>query len=237
MSGFNKAYESFAKDINFMLKRDDSLWKRRVTGFSPYSTNQWSFVWRDDNNIPRGYFIYKLEIINGERTMVVRDLGFDSPDALCSMLAFLHTFASRYDYAQIPLPEHIPLDGIIGEPCFGHISRTVEYTGMLRVINVKKALRNARYDGSGRFVISVTDENIDNNNGFFAVQFTPDGAEVTITDEAPDIETTIQGLSRLISGSITLEQAQYYSGITINSNTETLKKAFYKKPLWINDYF
>lgn len=237
ISGFEEAYSTFAKNYNLMLERDEVLWKRRMTGFDPYKTKQWSFLWRDENDVPGGYLIYVSEIKDGKRIMVLRDFGFNSLRALSALLEFLSTFSSQYEYAEIPLPDSVSLDGVICEPAYEQISRKIDYIGMVRVVNVKKALKAAKYKGSGRFVISVTDDTIPKNSGFYAVEFNDGEKKVYITDEEPDIETDIQNFGRLITGACDIDSSVFYSGIKINSNTETLKKAFYKKPLWINDYF
>jgi len=237
ISGFEQAYSTFAENYNMMLVRNDILWKRRMTAFNPYNSKQWSFLWRDENDNPGGYLIYCSEIKDGKRIMVLRDFGFNSPRALSALLEFLATFSSQYEYAEIPLPDCVPLDGFICEPAFEQITRRVDYAGMLRVVNVKKALKAAKYKGSGRFVISVTDDNIPQNNGFFAVEFDGEDKKVYITDEEPDIETDVQNFGRLISGSCDIDTAVFYPNIKINSNLEELRKAFYKKPIWVNDYF
>ncbi|MBQ6570296.1 MAG: GNAT family N-acetyltransferase [Clostridia bacterium] len=236
ISDFNEAYEKFSVGINFMLQRGEVLWKRRMTSFSPYKDGRWAFVWHDADDNPRAYFSYSIEKTENERVMKIHDFCFDSAEALRVLLTFISGYSSWSDYVEFPMPPHIPIEDFLGELC-GNVSRKIAYTGMLRVVNAKKTLKLAKYQGSGEFVISITDENIQNNNAIFAVKFGEGKTEVEITDRAPDIETDIRAFSKLISGAVDLECVNFSEGIVVNSNTETLKKAFYKKPLWINDYF
>lgn len=238
MTAFNEAYDSFAKGINLMVKRDEVLWKRRVTSFSPYNSGQWSFVWKDENSQPRGYMIYKTDMHHGKRIMTLRDLGFADVKSLCAMLEFLSTFSSQYEFATIPLPPHVSLTGLIPELQYGQVTRTMEFTGMARIVNVKKAFKLAKCKGSGKITVAVDDDTIENNTGIYQIKFN-DGVvtDVTVTDEEPDIETDIQNLSRLLTGAMDLADSALFPKVKIIKNIDELSKVFYKKPLWINDYF
>lgn len=238
ISDFDKVYSDFAKNFNMMLKRDNLLWYRRMTAFSPYDTQQWSFVWYNNSDEPKGYLTYVTEKDeNGKRLMKLRDFAYSDQEGLSGLLEFLSTFSSQYEFAEIPLPPSVTLAGVLSELQYGNVTRKLEFTGMVRVVNVKKALALAKYKGEGRFTISIDDDTIPSNTGFYAVTFNEEKTTVEITDEEPDIETDIQNFGRLITGAIDIYDTELMPNIKINSNRENLVKAFYKKPLWISDYF
>ncbi|MDR1563663.1 MAG: GNAT family N-acetyltransferase [Oscillospiraceae bacterium] len=237
ISAFEEAYKLFAEPINLMLKRDEVLWKRRVTGFSPYNSNQWSFVCRDATGAPKGYFIYQAETLHSKKHMVLRDFAFADYNALCAMLELLASFASQYEFADIPLPPHISLTCLSPELHYEHLARKLSFIGMLRVVNIEKALRLAKFKGSGRAVIAVEDASLPQNTGVYAISFGGGETEVELTEEAPDLETDIQNFSRLLIGGLDLAATELIPKIKINGNIENLEKIFYRKKLWINDYF
>jgi predicted acetyltransferase len=153
------------------------------------------------------------------------------------MLELLSSFASQYEFADIPLPPHISLTCLAPELNYENLARKLSFIGMLRVVNVEKALHLAKLKGSGRAVIAVEDASLPQNTGVYAVSFGDGETKVELTDEAPDLETDIQNFGRLLSGGLDLASAELMPKIKINGNTENLEKLFYCKKLWINDYF
>ncbi len=58
-----------------------------------------------------------------------------------------------------------------------------------------------------------------------------------MTEKQPDVELSIADFSRCIIGAYLPEEVLALESVKINSDAETIAKAFYKKPNFIADYF
>ena len=111
--------------------------------------------------------------------------------------------------------------------------------GMVRVVNVERVLRKARYMGGGSAVLRIRDPQIQENDRAFAIRFS-EGRAVSVeeTQEAPDAVLSIPAFSALISGVCDFpDAAEWMDGIEICRRTDALSQVFYRKPMMIVDYF
>ena len=115
--------------------------------------------------------------------------------------------------------------------------------GMVRVINVQKALEMARYQGNGKITIQVEDGQIEENRGFYTVTFT-DGRAVNVvhteTAESCDIHMPINQLSRFLFGTLETEALAWCEDVEfedIPQKWELFRKVFYRKPCFLMEYF
>lgn len=121
----------------------------------------------------------------------------------------------------------------------GAAAWTVLPAGMVRVVNARAVLEKARYQGSGRVVLALEDQQIPRNCGTFAVSFR-DGAAVSVaaTEEAPDAVLTMPAFSALMAGTCEFIHAQaWLDGLTVKNPEAPLDRVFYRKPMMIVDYF
>lgn len=232
----NTVYNAYAAGINMMTLRDKWSRQRTITCANPYQTPTFTFIYYDDANVPQGYFQFVRHIEGKVRSIDVPEFCFATNEAAVAMLAFLGKYQSDYSFAKIRVPAHIDLAAFFAEYATT-LEREIKHTGMMRVVDAQKALKLAKYKGEGSFVIALTDDTCPWNTGSYKVDFDKNGTKVAMTQDAPDIVTDIQNFGLLISGECDLAGAKYLANVQINGNTEALEKAFYRKPLWINDYF
>ena len=110
---------------------------------------------------------------------------------------------------------------------------------MVRVVNAEAALRAARYRGSGSVTLRLHDAQIEENNTCFAVRF-EDGRAVSVAraDAQPDATLEISTFSALLCGVCDFAEArQYFSGLEVLHDAAPLEQTFFRKPLYIEDYF
>ena len=84
-----------------------------------------------------------------------------------------------------------------------------------------------------RFVIRVSDGLIPENDGTFAVR----GEAVEPTGEAPDLAVSVQALSQLALGGVSLGEAAYREDVAILGNQALLERIFVRKPILVEDHF
>lgn len=229
-------YNAFANGVNLMTTRDRWSWEKAITYANPYETPVFTFVYYDDDGNPQGYFTFVRHLEPGVRMIDVPEFCFATNEAATAMLGFLGKYQSDYSYAIIRMPGYLDLSAFLAEYA-NCVERTAKYTGMFRVVDAEKILQIAKYKGEGSFTIELLDETAPWNAGVYTVEFGKGGTTVSRTDNAPDIRADIQSFGLLISGEYGIEQAKYLSNVTVYGNYETLENVFYRKPLWINDYF
>ena len=115
--------------------------------------------------------------------------------------------------------------------------------GMVRVINVQKALEMARYQGNGQITIQVEDDQIVENQGFYTVTFA-DGKAVSVVRtenaESCDIHMPINQLSRFLFGTLETGALAWCEDVEFEDTPETwelFRQVFYRKPCFLMEYF
>ena len=109
---------------------------------------------------------------------------------------------------------------------------------MARVFSVRKVLELARMRDEGRLVMEISDGQIPCNNGRFAVAFAPGEANrVSMTEEEPDVSLTIQDFTRLILGRYDVEDLRWLPNVRLHCTPEKAARVFYRKPMFISQYF
>ena len=183
---------------------------------------QWHFVSRDP--VKAVNFTYRIGdkafvTIRGhegeEGTLHVRDLGYTDREGLFALLGFLYTMRASYEKALITLPDSVPLTAMVPE-CY-EAKDKVSAHGMARIVNVVRALELMPYPNHpGTFTVKVRDAQIAENDHTFAVKYTAGGESVSVTiadDAVPDLTVSIQRLTQLVTGSLTLSEAMWTGDI------------------------
>ncbi|MEG0864405.1 MAG: GNAT family N-acetyltransferase [Clostridia bacterium] len=205
---------------------------------NPFRDAEYTYLYRDDNGAPKGYLTFALCVENGERSMKCSRFVFTDCQGFYGLLNLLLTLAADHKYAILSLPTDVPLVALLPEWSMGAVSRTRECAGMVRVINVEKALRMARVRGSGQLILQIQDAQIAQNNGCFEICFEADRVtDVQKTDRKPDLFMPIQEFSRLLVGCCDVDVFPYVSSIKLYCAPEKAAQIFYRKPLYINRYF
>ena len=136
------------------------------------------------------------------------------------------------------MPANLRLSHLIPEWSLYPASRNLEIFGMVRVVNVEKVLKLAKYKGSGNLIIKINDSIIEENNNTYAITFENDHlSSITKTNEMPHVEMGIDAFSTLIVGIYDSDSVLSFNNVTIFKNTENIKKVFYQKKCMLYEYF
>lgn len=204
------------------------------TAEDPFVTREYAYVYYDDVGAPRAYARVKAR--PGQELTCTR-AGFTDRKGLEGLLVLLKRFAADHSHALVPMPVDVDPQAILPEFSLDTVQRTLVQRGMVRVVNVEKALRLARTKGEGRLRVAVADGQIPENNGTFEVAFAPGGENgVRRTDAAPDVELTIQDFSRLLVGCMDLDP-EWLPYVKLHGDIGEARKVFYRKPCYITQRF
>ena len=154
------------------------------------------------------------------------------------LMALLLSLSADHSHVILTLPDEIDLSGLLPEWSFGFVACQHQLRGMARVINAGRALRLARMRGAGRLVLEIADAQIPPNNGRFAVAFAP-GREnaVSRTDDPPDIRLGIESLTGLLLGRHDVQDIPWLPDVQMLCSPERASPVFYKKPMFISQFF
>lgn len=204
------------------------------TAADPFVKRQYAYVYYDAAGAPSAYA--QIEAKPGQELKCIRAC-FNDRAGLEGLLALLRRYAADHSHATLPMPMDVDPRALLPEFSFGTVERTVAQRGMVRVVNVEKALLLARARGEGTLRIAVEDAQIPENRGTFEVAFAPDMKnDVRKTDAAPDIELTIQDFSRLLMGCCELAP-DWLPDVKLRGDLETARRLFYPKPNYITQRF
>lgn len=213
-------------DFNFIKKAN------------PFKDQVFTYVYRSSKGEPLAYMTFRNRREEDPRQMECSRLFYINEEGLKGLLTLAKSFASDYRQICFKLPSDSCLEHILPEWSMGAVSCQLRQEGMIRVINVQKALQDAAYKGSGSCILKIEDSFINENNRTFRITFENGRCKEVVSDEtAPDAVMSISAFSGLIMGGYFSENLAQFSGVQINGNMETLEKVFYKKPVYITSYF
>lgn len=238
-------YRSHIQNYNLSVQREETLaWKPFFASIEPYRTDVFSFLHRNPQGKANAFLSYRIaRSATGE---VVLDAGpafyFISPKGLKALLAFLATYSYHANSARLYLPPSVDLNPVLPENRNEgrSVRREILTFGMARVVDARAVLAKARYRGAGSFSMRLADEHCPWNDKTFEVSF---GTGKTVVSEREDpvgdvdIELDIKAFTSLITGKRWVDEADYIPDIQVHGNLENLRKAFYWKPIWLDDFF
>lgn len=225
-------YAAFQKNHNFLCDRDDGHWQYRLNK-DPYVTHQHTYLWYDESSTPQAYCILRHE---DDKNYTVLDWAYTSPAALRGLFGFFRVLEPSGENIRFKLPMDADLFCLLPEPYDVNIH--YKNCGMLRVVNVEKALSLYPWKVPA-ISVRVTDEVIDRNTHTFCVCCENGETVVTIDDAAqPDLECSIQALSQLLLGAATLPALlDNREDIHLLSDRMDLLDAFCVNPMFLIENF
>lgn len=205
---------------------------------NPFADRSYTYIYFRSSGEPAAYLTCRPVVDGGDRTMECTRFVFDDPEGLQGLLVLLKTMEANHSYAVMTLPEDVELGGVLPEWSFGDVQCQRTWQGMVRVVNVQRALELARMRGEGSLVLEIEDAQIPQNSGRFRVQFAP-GKPNTVarTGEKPDVILGIQDFSRLMIGGCDAEALSWLPQVRLLCPQEQAAQVFYRKPLFISQYF
>lgn len=206
---------------------------------APALSQEFCYVYLAADGTPKGYTVFRLAEEPDGRNLRCRKLVFLDREGYDALMGLFQSLGGDHRYVKFSVPCQEELLYAAPEWSLGAVGWRVEPAGMVRVVNVEQVLKNARYLGSGSAVLAVEDPWITENNGSFHVRFLDGKAvEVARASERADAVLTVPAFSALISGvSDFAGAAQWMSGIQVLNPDAPMDRIFYRKPMWIGDYF
>lgn len=230
---------TWEQHFNMMVQHDDSAWQWTAE-VDPAVKREYTYVSFDAGGQPNGYATFTMEDgPEGENPVCSRFVFADK----VGFMGLMHVFkvmVADHDFVRFQTPALPALQYLVSE--WGRDAvrwELLHNCGMVRVINVRRVLEQARYLGSGQAVLEIRDDQIPENNGRFHVTFT-DGTAISVetVTQSAHIALSIAAFSTLIAGTCDFHDARYtLSGLEIIRDNPHLSQIFYRKPLLILDGF
>lgn len=232
-----KVYNDYAEGYNLMCVHDDIDYNN-IKESNPAKDGHYIYVYKDKNGVAKGVIAFR-KVKNSYRfDMQCSMFYFSDMEGFKGLLNHTLAYSSYYDHVIIKLPLNINITSYIPEWALYSYKRECYFNGMVRVVNVKKALELAKYKGDGELAIEIEDKQIEQNNGTFKVTFENDKAmSIEQVSDKADISMSINDFSRLLIGTHSSEEFKYIEKLKINSDLDKIGKVFYKKLNFIADYF
>lgn len=238
LGDIKQIYRVWQNKYNMMIVNEDYefAW---IEKSSPVKNQEFTYVYKSGSGEPMAYMTVKQSIEPDGRNLKCTRFVFTCTEGLKGLLNILIALGSDHSYATIEVPADADLTLILPEWAMGAVTLNKRWAGMVRVVNVETVLKGARYCGSGSLTISVTDRQIADNCGTFAVTFS-DGKAVSVAKvpaASPDISMGINEFSRLIIGTCDTSSLPYLDNVTVHNVSACLDQVFYRKPNLILEYF
>lgn len=227
------------KKYNMMVLHQESDYDW-VTKSDPAVKQEFTYVCYDNSGAPSAYASFRLANEPSGRNLICSRLCFADKSGFQTVLALFKSLAADHAYVKFQTPVNTAFQYMMPEWSQGAVSWELQASrGMVRVVNVRRVLEKAAYQGSGTVTLEIQDPQIPENSGCFTVSF-ENGKAVNVapSENAPDAVLTIPAFSALITGVCGLSEAEgYLNGLEIRNDSAPLSQVFYRKPLWIVDYF
>ena len=219
-------YEDFRKGKNLCVKKD---WDKFFGSIEPSFTDRYAYVHYTDGKAD-GVLAYTFNNRPDDRPFIdVPVFWYRNKAGIEGLLGLLASLKDYTDYVTIPCPDDLGMfvefNGGWGKR---DTKRNVKFCGSTRVIDVKKILELADFDGKA--TVKINDSYCPWNNGIFTVE----NGVVTEGGE-PDCECGIKEFSALIMGRF--EKTEFVPGLDIYKNEENIRKLFRKKEMWLDEHF
>lgn len=221
-------YEAFTARYNLSIARD----AKRMTDMlksNPYQGNKYTYALYDGGKAA-AYVAYTREREEDDNLLRVVDFAFASGAGFRMLLGFLYRLGAEFSKIRIALPDGIPLPALMEEPYDARVESNGNY--MIRALDCRRALE-AMQKIDGAYVVDIQDDFLPENAGRYRVS----GDIVASTDAPADALMSVQAFSQLVTGCVSFDAALLRADVRCVSNTETLRRAFTKKPIYTGVYY
>lgn len=233
--------DSFARAHDLCELTDDASWTWRGNGdfgepdfLHPERPRHAYMLW-DSNGNPCAYvrfsFFHKPDFpFVGE--LDVLDLVYDNPQALCAVLGFLYRMRAKVSHINFTLAD-VDLSTLVPEG--DKVEQQVDSHVMARMLDVERLLHlMPQPHNEGSYVLDIEDDFMPELSGRWQVTYA-DGRTTSVeqTDLMPDLQVDETIACQLVLGRIGLADALLRPGVTVIGNTETLARAFVRRPTYL----
>ena len=231
-SVIKEIYNTFILRRNFACRRNE--WEWNALKKDPFLTHVYTYLWYSDEGKPEAYFTVVHE--SGSKNFIVRDWAFLSAQAVRGVFGFLGLLTPSGERTEIWLPGDVKPYLLFNEPY--HLDVKHESRGMIRVVNVEKALQLHPWEEGTAFAVQVEDAQIEENNGVFCVCRKNGETVVTRSDAAPDARFSIQAFSLICCGAASVEDTLFNrTDAEVYRNRDLLSRAFIANHHYLREDF
>lgn len=232
----------------------DGIWERRynmmvchgeedyrwTTEVDPAGKLDFTYVCFDAAGKPSAYATFRTVSEPSGRNLHCSRFCFKDKGGFYGLMELFKSMAADHAKVLFNTPVNPAFQYLLSEWSLGAAKWSLHASaGMVRVVNVKRILEKAAYHGSGKFTLAIQDPQIPENDRTFVVTF-QDGRATAVEETAhePDAVMAISTFSALISGVCGFAEAkETFSGLEIKRDNPAFHQVFYRKPLYICDYF
>lgn len=137
-------YDAWQKRYNMMVL-GESYDFEFIQSANPYKDQIFTYVYRSADEKPLAYMTFCNHTDPDKRYMECSRFFYLNEEGLKGLFSLAKSFASDYRDIRFALPEGPALEQLLPEWSMGAISCELIQNGMVRIINVKKALQDAAY--------------------------------------------------------------------------------------------
>ena len=233
-SDIEQIYEAFAQKRNFACRRTKEMWDRRLEK-DPYMSHVYTYIWENDAGCAQAYLTVLHEKLEQGKGVTVTDWAYTTRESLLGVFGFLKRLAPSGNRRTIlTMPGGVDPFHLFSEPYGVEICRKAQ--GMIRVVNVEKALLAYPWKEGTAFSVNVKDPVLEQNCGTFFVGRQGGKTDVRRGEGTGDLCASIQALSLLLLGETDLTTAlECRTDIEIDSGA-TLPE-FERNPIYLREMF
>lgn len=198
ISVFDSLYQSFVKEYNGTLVRDEEWWEHSVLGNSVFRA-----VYYSADKEPQGYVLYEIK----DKELICDEFIYLNEDARSALWTFIANHDSRIEQVKLVMvPSDDLLPYMLPDP---RVAQEIVPYFMARIVDVKSFIEQYSFvenrNSEVQLTIHVTDSTASWNTGSWKLSVNEDGRAVVThcsTNEGvePDLTTDIQTLSALFMG-------------------------------------
>lgn len=203
--GMRQIYERYIADKHFAIQRDDRMWRDLRQG-TPWEKMKYAYVLkRKEESV--AYWIGSVSKEGSKAVLTPDDFAYTCREG-CEAIFSMFRGMNEIGVISLYLPAELDPRWLVRDP-YDVSFKDMNCGGMLRVINVEKALRLLEAPPlAGSLTIQVTDQQIACNNGRFTVEGDGGALHIAQDENRPaDLCCTVNGLSALIGGLQTFDDA------------------------------
>lgn len=239
LSLFLEIYREFYADCNLAVERD--VYDPALEKENTLEQRRYLYLWRNAEGVPRGFMIAQKadQDVFDCTTGFGRRNGFIALDAQAylGMLSFVkNSFSAYYKSIRFAVPETVRPDSFFTESNYAACRSYCN--GMVRIVNVEKALALCRCRGTGSIKIQVEDGMLPQNRGIWKLTFASGRKNlVEKTDEQPDLILGIGELSAFLCGARAAREFEWMPNVRVINSHAPFEQVFYRKMCHILELF
>jgi len=234
--GMQQVYEKYIANKNLAVIRSVDHWRDLRRG-TPWENLKYSYVLYNEEKEPMAYWVGTMAKGEDGATLTVADMAYTCREGMESIFAMFRTM-NEVGNIHTLAPQDMPLRYLMNDPY--NMSEEASCGGMVRVMDVEKALAMLPAPALvGSCTVEVSDQQIPENNGRFAIA--SDGEKLTVrrTDAAPDLKCTINGLSALVVGTLDFQGSldARLAQLLQSTNERFMAELFRRRQQHLHNYF